>query len=110
MLKVTGQAHFAYGPSVLELHADEIAVSPDQPAPAHRAEIVERNVKIGRYDVQTIQFKAGTLVGDVADTTYVLGLLASEEHQHVAIDPRAADGASLDVTSRLRYFPKRLHA
>ena len=37
-------------------------------------------------------------------------ILTHEEHQHIAIDHRAADGASLDVTSRLRYFPKRLHA
>jgi hypothetical protein len=37
-------------------------------------------------------------------------VLASEEHQYVAIDRRAADSASLDVTSRLKYFLKGRHA
>jgi hypothetical protein len=39
----------------------------------------------------------------------VLGLLASEEHQYVAIDPRAADGAALDVASGLEYLLERRH-
>jgi hypothetical protein len=93
-----------------ECRADKVAVAPDQPTPAHRAEIVERNAEFGRYDVQAIQFEAGTLVGDVADATWVLGLLASEEHQYVAIDPRAADGAALDVASGLEYLLERRHA
>jgi hypothetical protein len=40
----------------------------------------------------------------------VLGLLACEEHQYVAIDPRATDGAALDVASGLEYFLERRHA
>jgi hypothetical protein len=48
------------------------------------------------------------MVGDIANTTCVD--VAIEEHQYVAIDRRTADGASLDVTSRLRHFPKRRHA
>jgi len=48
------------------------------------------------------------MVRDIATTTCVD--VAIEEHQYVAIDRRAADGASLDVTSRLKRFPKRRHA
>jgi hypothetical protein len=40
----------------------------------------------------------------------VNAVLAGEEHQHVAIDRRATDGASLDVASRLEHFPKHRHA
>jgi hypothetical protein len=50
------------------------------------------------------------MVGDIANTTCVDAVLASEKHQYVAIDRRTADGASLDVTSRLKHFPKRRHA
>jgi hypothetical protein len=53
-------------------------------------------------------FKAGAMVGHIADATCVD--VAIEEHQYVAIDRRAADGASLDVASRLKRFPKRRHA
>jgi hypothetical protein len=35
---------------------------------------------------------------------------ACEEHQYVAVDRRAADSAALDVTPRLKHFPKRRHA
>jgi hypothetical protein len=65
---------------------------------AHCAEIVERDVEFGRHDVQAIQSEAGAMVGDIANTTGVDAVLASEEHQCVAIDRRTADGASLDVT------------
>jgi hypothetical protein len=37
-------------------------------------------------------------------------VLAFEEHQYVAIDRPTADGASLDLRSRLKHFPKRRHA
>jgi hypothetical protein len=37
-------------------------------------------------------------------------VLAGEKHQYVAIDRRTADGASLDVTLRLKHFPKHRHA
>ena len=49
------------------------------------------------------------MVGDVANTTFVNAVMAGEEHQHVAIDRRAANGASLDVASRLVHFPKHRH-
>ncbi len=48
------------------------------------------------------------MVRDIANTTCMD--VAIEEHQHVTIDRRASDSASFDVTSRLRYFPKRPHA
>jgi hypothetical protein len=50
------------------------------------------------------------MVGDIANTTCVDAILASEEHQYVAIDRRAADGAALDVALGLEHFPKRRHA
>jgi hypothetical protein len=37
-------------------------------------------------------------------------VLASEEHQYVAIDRRTADGAALDVASGLECFLKHRHA
>jgi hypothetical protein len=98
------------GSSALKLRADKVAVAPDQPTPAHGAEIVERNAEFGRNDVQAVQSKAGAMVGDIANTTCVDAVLASEEHQHVAIDRRAADGAAFDVASGLEYFLKRRHA
>jgi hypothetical protein len=82
--------------------------APDQPAGAHRAEIVERNAEFGRHDVQAVQSEAGTLVGDIANTTCVD--VAIEEHQYVAIDRRAAAGAALDVASGLEYLLERRHA
>jgi hypothetical protein len=94
--------------SGFERRADKIPVAPDQSTPAHRAEIVERNAELGRQDVQAVQSKAGAMVGDIADATWVD--VAIEEHQYVAIDRRTADGASLDVASRLKRFPKRRHA
>jgi hypothetical protein len=48
------------------------------------------------------------MVRDIANTTCVD--VAIEEHRYVAIDRRAADGASLAVTSRLKRLPKRRHA
>jgi hypothetical protein len=86
-----------------ERRSDKIAVAPEQPTPAHRAEIVERNTELGRHYFQAVQSKAGAMVGDIANTTGVDAVLASEEHQYVAIDRRTADGASLDVTSRLKH-------
>src|ERR1700722_3591816 len=74
----------------------------------HRAEIVERNAEFGRHDVQAVQSEAGTLVGDIANTTCVD--VAIEEHQYVAIDRRAAAGAALDVASGLEYLLERRHA
>jgi hypothetical protein len=50
------------------------------------------------------------MVSDISNATCVDAVLAGEEHQYVAIDRRTADGASLDVTSRLKHFPKRRHA
>jgi hypothetical protein len=82
-------------------------VAPNQSATAHRVEIVERNTKFERYDVETVQPKACTLVGDIEDATGVDHVLTEEVHQHVAIDRCADDGAALDVGSR---FPKRRHA
>ena len=48
------------------------------------------------------------MVRDIANTTCVDA--AIEEHQDIAIDRRAADGAALDVMSLLKRFPKRRHA
>jgi hypothetical protein len=93
-----------------ECRAEKIAIAPDQPTPAHGTEIVERNAEFGRNDVQAVQSEAGAMVGDIANTTCVDTVLASEEHQHVAIDRRAADGAALNVASGLVHFPKRRHA
>jgi hypothetical protein len=42
--------------------------------------------------------------------SWVDAVLASEEHQYVAIDRRAADGAALDVASGLECFLKHRHA
>jgi hypothetical protein len=50
------------------------------------------------------------MVGDIANTTCVDAVLASEEHQYVAIDRRTADGPALDVASRLECFLKHRHA
>jgi hypothetical protein len=50
------------------------------------------------------------MVSDISNATCVDVGLAGEEHQYVAIDRRTTDGASLDVTSRLKHFPKRRHA
>jgi hypothetical protein len=94
--------------SGFERGSNKVAVAPDQPTQARRAEIVERNAELGRQDVQAVQSKAGAMVGDIADATWVD--VAIEEHQYVAIDRRTADGASLAVTSRLKRFPKRRHA
>jgi hypothetical protein len=43
------------------------------------------------------------MVGDLANTTCVDAVLASEKHQYIAIDRRTADGASLDVALRLKH-------
>jgi hypothetical protein len=93
-----------------ERHPDKIAVAPDQSATTHRVEIVERNAELRGHDVQAIQSKAGSAVGNVADATFVLGFLASEKHQYVAIDHRAADGAALNVVSGLEYLLESRHA
>jgi hypothetical protein len=93
-----------------ECRAEKIAIAPDQSTSAHRAEIVERNAKLGRQDVQASQSEARAMVRYIANTTCVDKVLASEEHQHVAIDRRAADGAALEVASGLEYLPKRRHA
>ena len=37
------------------------------------------------------------MVGDIAHATWMDAILTDEEHQHVAIDSRPADGAALDV-------------
>ncbi|MDR3485816.1 MAG: hypothetical protein P4M05_13010 [Bradyrhizobium sp.] len=37
-------------------------------------------------------------------------VLASEEHQYIAIDRRTADGASLEIEWGVEYLPKRRHA
>ena len=97
--------------SGFERRADKIAVAPDQATPTHRAEIVERNAELERQDAQAVQCNAGALVCDVADATYADAFLPGEEHQHAAIDRRAADSASLDFTGRrLKDFPERRHA
>ena len=41
---------------------------------------------------------------------HVNAFLAHEEQRCIAIDRRAADGASLNITSRLKRFPKCRHA
>jgi hypothetical protein len=84
-----------------ERHADKVAVAPDQPAVTHRTEMVERDAKFGRHDVEAIQSKASTMVGHITNATWVDSILTHEEHQYIAIDRRAAHGASLDVASRL---------
>jgi hypothetical protein len=68
------------------------------------------NAEFRRHDVQGVQSEAGAMVGDVGDTTCVDMVLANEERQYVAIDRRAADGAALEVGSRLEYLLKRRHA
>jgi hypothetical protein len=50
------------------------------------------------------------MVGDIANTTCLDAVLASEEHQHVAIDARTADRAALDVVLGSKYFLNRRHA
>ena len=45
------------------------------------------------------------MIGDIANTTSVDAVLASEEHQHVTIDRRAADGAALEVAFGLKELP-----
>jgi hypothetical protein len=75
-----------------ERRADKIAVTPDQPTKAHRAEFIE--CRITGHDVQGVQSEAGAMVGDVGDTTCVDMVLANEERQYVAIDRRAAEVAS----------------
>jgi hypothetical protein len=47
------------------------------------------------------------MVRDIANTTCMD--VAIEEHQHIAIDRRAANGASLDVASLLKHFLKHRH-
>jgi hypothetical protein len=105
LYKITSIAPLAF-----ERSSHKIAIAPDQPTPAHHAEIIERNAKFGRHDVQAIQSKAGAMVGDVADTTRVDALLTGEVHRYIAIDRRAANGAALDIASGLQYFLKSRHA
>jgi hypothetical protein len=93
-----------------ERRADKIAITPDHATTAHRTEIIERDTKFERHDVQTVQSKADAPIGDIADTTAVDALLAGEVRQYIAIDRCMADHASLDVASRLEYFLKRRHA
>src|ERR1700674_1701155 len=97
----------ARDPLTFERHADKIAVAPDQSATAHRAESIERNSEFGRHDVQAVQSKAGAMVGDITNATFVNAVLAREEHQYVAIDHCAADAAALCVASG---FLKHRHA
>ena len=79
--------------------AEKIAVPPNQPTKAHRAESIKRNAEFGRHNIHAVQSKSGATVRNIANTTWVDAVLASEEHQHVAIDRRASDSAAFEVTS-----------
>ena len=64
------------GTLAFERSADKIAVTPDQSTAVRRAEVVERNAKLGRQDIQTIQTKSGAVICHVADTAGVNAVLA----------------------------------
>src|ERR1700729_3735096 len=76
--------------SAFECGAEKVAAAPDQPAPTHRAEIVERNSKAGWHDVQAVQSNAGSVVSDVTDAARMNARVTHEKHQRPAINNGAA--------------------
>jgi hypothetical protein len=94
---------------VFECHAEKVTLAPDHAAQTHGAETVERNAEFGRHDTQTVQPNAGAEIGRVADATRLDAVLAGEEHQYVAIDSGAGDGAAFDIASGLLHFLKHRH-
>ena len=57
--------------ATFKFRADEITVTQDQSAPTHRAEIVERDTKIKRHDVEPVQSNTSSVAGDVKDAAGV---------------------------------------
>ena len=47
--------------------ADQVAISPDQPAVSYRTEIIKGDLEFGRYDVQPFEADARPLISNVAD-------------------------------------------
>jgi hypothetical protein len=73
----------------------EVAVAPNQPAPAHRSEVIERYVKLGRHHVEPCQSNSSAIVGDIANATGVNAGASHEKQQGAAIDKTSLFEATL---------------
>jgi hypothetical protein len=54
------------GRLIFESGADAVTIAPNQSAPAHCTEIIERNAKIGRHHIELEQSDARAIVGDIS--------------------------------------------
>ena len=82
--------------SAFEGNANEISVSPNQPASTCRAKIIERKIEEWRHDIEPAQLDARSVVRDITDTARVNAGVPLKEYYRPMIDGRPPLGAALE--------------
>ena len=72
--------------SAFEGNANEISVSPNQPASTCRAKIIERKIEKWRHDIEPAQLDTRSVVRDITDTARVNAGVALNQYYRPLID------------------------
>jgi hypothetical protein len=67
--------------SILESHADKIALAPNQPALSDGTKIIERQIEMLREHVEVVQPEPCSGLGEVADFAGKYAALGAKEQQ-----------------------------